>query len=110
VIRIKFGYGPTASEGVAQYSIAARRRAPDHVRASRPRMDATFAVLAIVVAIALLFELARRIGLPYPTLFVLGGLALGFVPGLPRLELEQTPADASARVRSRLCFRPRGLM
>ena len=51
-------------------------------------MDALSAVLAIVIAIALLFEVARRIGVPYPSLFVLGGLALGFVPGLPRLTLE----------------------
>lgn len=51
-------------------------------------MDALTAVLAILVAIAILFEVARRIGLPYPTLFVLGGLGLAFVPGLPRLRLE----------------------
>ena len=51
-------------------------------------MDALSAILAIVVAIALLFELARRVGVPYPSLFVLGGLALGFVPGLPRITLE----------------------
>ena len=51
-------------------------------------MDALSAVLAIVVAIALLFEVARRVGVPYPSLFVLGGLALGFLPGLPRITLE----------------------
>lgn len=51
-------------------------------------MDALSAVLAITVAIALLFEIARRISVPYPSLFVLGGLALGFVPGLPRISLE----------------------
>src|SRR5215217_1499216 len=51
-------------------------------------MDALSAVLAITVAIALLFEVARRVGVPYPSLFVLGGLALGLVPGLPRIELE----------------------
>jgi CPA1 family monovalent cation:H+ antiporter len=46
------------------------------------------AVLAILVAIAILFEVARRIGVPYPSLFVLGGLALGFLPGLPHIELQ----------------------
>ncbi|HTK46333.1 MAG TPA: Na+/H+ antiporter [Patescibacteria group bacterium] len=51
-------------------------------------MDALPAILAITVAIALLFELARRLQVPWPSLFVLGGLALGFVPGLPRFELE----------------------
>src|SRR5574338_583543 len=51
-------------------------------------MDVLAAVLAITVAIALLFELARRIGVPWPSIFVLGGLALGFVPGIPHLRLE----------------------
>jgi monovalent cation/hydrogen antiporter len=51
-------------------------------------MDALSAVLAITVAIALLFEVARRVGVPWPSLFVLGGLALGFVPGMPRIRLE----------------------
>jgi len=46
------------------------------------------AVLAILVAIAILFEIARRLGVPYPSLFVIGGLALGFVPGMPRIELQ----------------------
>ena len=51
-------------------------------------MEPLAAVLAITVAIALLFELARRLQLPWPSLFVLGGLALGFVPGLPKLQLQ----------------------
>lgn len=41
----------------------------------------------LVVAIALAY-LARRIGVAYPILLVLGGLALGFLPGLPAIELE----------------------
>jgi CPA1 family monovalent cation:H+ antiporter len=51
-------------------------------------VDTLTAVLAILVAIAILFEIARRIGVPYPTLFVLGGLALAFVPGRPQIQLE----------------------
>ncbi|MEA2546223.1 MAG: monovalent cation/hydrogen antiporter [Chloroflexota bacterium] len=51
-------------------------------------MDVLTAVLAILVAIAILFEIARRLGVPYPTLLVLGGLGLAFVPGLPRIKLE----------------------
>jgi CPA1 family monovalent cation:H+ antiporter len=50
-------------------------------------MDILIAVLAILVAIAILFEIARRVGVPYPTLLVLGGLALAFVPGLPKIQL-----------------------
>src|SRR5207342_3422371 len=35
-----------------------------------------------------LYELARRLGVPFPTLMVLGGLGLAFVPGLPKISLE----------------------
>ena len=42
-------------------------------------------LLAVVAAGTLL---ARRIGVPYPILLVVVGLALGLVPGVPRVELE----------------------
>ena len=51
-------------------------------------MEPLTAVLLILVAIAIVYEIARRIGVPYPTLLVLGGLGLAFIPGLPRIELE----------------------
>jgi Na+/H+ antiporter len=46
------------------------------------------AIMATLVAIAILFEIARRLGVPYPTLFVLGGLGLAFIPGVPHIRLE----------------------
>ena len=54
----------------------------------RAVVETLTAVLLILVAIAIVYEIARRIGVPYPTLLVLGGLALAFVPGLPRIQLE----------------------
>ena len=33
---------------------------------------------------------ARKIGIPYPILLVLGGLLIGFIPGLPSVELART--------------------
>jgi monovalent cation/hydrogen antiporter len=45
-------------------------------------------VLALLVPVAALAVLARRLGVPYPILLVIGGLLLGLVPGLPRVELE----------------------
>jgi CPA1 family monovalent cation:H+ antiporter len=51
-------------------------------------MELLTAILATLVAIAILYEVARRIGVPYPTLLVLGGLGLAFVPALPRIQLE----------------------
>jgi monovalent cation/hydrogen antiporter len=42
-------------------------------------------LLIVVVALAIF---AKKVALPYPVLLVIGGLALGFVPGLPRVRLE----------------------
>ena len=51
-------------------------------------MDVLTALIVELVVIAVLFEIARRLSLPYPALFVLGGVALGLVPGIPHIELE----------------------
>jgi CPA1 family monovalent cation:H+ antiporter len=45
-------------------------------------------IISVLVAVAFLSALATRIGIPYPILLVVGGLALGFVPGIPDVELE----------------------
>ena len=44
-------------------------------------------VLGVLVAVAALFVLSEFTDVPYPILFVLGGLTLGFVPGVPNVEL-----------------------
>jgi Na+/H+ antiporter len=44
-------------------------------------------LLALIVAVAGLSVLARLVRVPYPILLVLGGLLLGFVPGMPGIEL-----------------------
>ena len=44
-------------------------------------------VLALLLLVALLTVIARRIGIPYPILMTVGGLLMGLVPGLPRIEL-----------------------
>jgi monovalent cation/hydrogen antiporter len=45
-------------------------------------------ILGLLLAVAALATLATRLGVPYPILLVLGGSALGFVPGLPPVELD----------------------
>src|SRR5918997_132415 len=45
-------------------------------------------VFALLVAVAVLVSLARRLDVPYPIFLVLGGLGLGALPGLPEIELE----------------------
>jgi CPA1 family monovalent cation:H+ antiporter len=45
-------------------------------------------ILGLLVAVAALATLATRLKIPYPILLVLGGSALGFVPQLPRVELD----------------------
>lgn len=44
-------------------------------------------VLGLLVAVALIATLSRWLRVPYPILMVLGGLALGLVPGMPRVQL-----------------------
>ena len=48
---------------------------------------ADWQLLALVVALGALLALAPTLRLPVPILLVLGGLVLGFIPGLPRVSL-----------------------
>jgi Na+/H+ antiporter len=45
-------------------------------------------LLGLLAAVAALLSLAPVLQLPYPILLVVGGLALGFVPGIPHLTLD----------------------
>jgi CPA1 family monovalent cation:H+ antiporter len=45
-------------------------------------------LLALLVAISALSTIARLINVPYPILLVVGGLAIGLIPGMPEIELE----------------------
>jgi len=44
-------------------------------------------VLGLLVAVSILAVAAERLQVPYPVSLVLGGLGLGFVPGLPEVKL-----------------------
>ena len=45
-------------------------------------------LIALVAAAIVLVRLADAISIPYPIVLVLGGLAIGFIPGGPTLELD----------------------
>src|SRR2546425_13238961 len=45
-------------------------------------------LLALLVVVAVLVTISRRIRVPYPVLLLLGGLVVGLIPGIPRLELD----------------------
>jgi CPA1 family monovalent cation:H+ antiporter len=45
-------------------------------------------MLWLLVAVAALALLARKISVPYPILLVLGGLVLALIPGIPKIRLE----------------------
>ena len=47
----------------------------------------SLALLGLIAALTALLVLASAMRVPYPVLLVLGGLGLGFVPGVPRLAL-----------------------
>jgi Na+/H+ antiporter len=43
--------------------------------------------VGMLIAVAVLALIARRLHIPYPILFVIGGLLLGLIPGVPRVHL-----------------------
>ena len=45
-------------------------------------------LLGLVAATVMLVWVARAINVPYPIFLVAGGLAIGFVPGVPEIELD----------------------
>ena len=51
-------------------------------------MNQIESLIFLLGAAALLAQLARVLGVPYPILLVIGGLGLGFVPGLPVVQID----------------------
>ena len=52
-------------------------------------MDGTFITyIILLLAIAFLVMLARKLNVSYPIVLVLGGLAIGFIPQLPVVEVD----------------------
>jgi len=45
-------------------------------------------VLALLIVVAALVTIARRLGIAYPIFLVIGGLVLGLVPGIPRIQID----------------------
>jgi CPA1 family monovalent cation:H+ antiporter len=45
-------------------------------------------LLGLLVGVGFLLVLSRAMRIPYPILFVIGGLGIGFVPGVPEIELK----------------------
>src|SRR3954470_2204665 len=50
--------------------------------------QAEILIAGLLVAVAGLSALARRVSVPYPIVLVVGGAVLGFVPGLPETKLD----------------------
>jgi monovalent cation/hydrogen antiporter len=46
--------------------------------------QAELLIAGLLVAVAGLSVLARRLSVPYPIVLVIGGALFGFIPGLPR--------------------------
>src|SRR5215472_17859375 len=51
-------------------------------------METARLVLALLIAVAALVTIARRLGIAYPIFLVIGGLVLGLVPGTPQVEID----------------------
>lgn len=50
--------------------------------------DNILLILGLLFVMALLYMLSQKLRVSYPIFLVLGGLAIGFVPGMPRIELD----------------------
>jgi Na+/H+ antiporter len=50
--------------------------------------DIEIVLIALLLSVAVLGSAAKALDVPYPIVLVLGGLVLGFVPGLPDVRLE----------------------
>ena len=51
-------------------------------------MNQAEVIWTLLIVVATLAILAKKVDVPYPVLLVIGGLALGFVPGLPAVQLD----------------------
>src|SRR3981189_2672810 len=51
-------------------------------------MNQAEVIWTLLIVVATLAILAKKVDVPYPVLLVIGGLALGFVPGLPPVQLD----------------------
>jgi len=51
-------------------------------------MQTAVLLVALLVIVAALVTVSRKIRVPYPVLLLLGGLVVGLVPGIPRFELD----------------------
>jgi CPA1 family monovalent cation:H+ antiporter len=50
--------------------------------------DIELVLMVLLASVALFAAVSRAIGVPYPIVLVIGGLVLGFVPGLPEVQLD----------------------
>jgi monovalent cation/hydrogen antiporter len=63
------------------------RLAGDRWNYIRHKMEHVDLLLGLLVAVAALALLARKIKVPFPIVFVIGGLLLALIPGLPPIKL-----------------------
>jgi CPA1 family monovalent cation:H+ antiporter len=50
--------------------------------------DVELVLVSLLVAVVVLSAAARAVNIPYPIVLVIGGLGMGFLPGLPDVELD----------------------
>jgi monovalent cation/hydrogen antiporter len=50
--------------------------------------EVEYLLVGLLIAIIVLSTIARWMSIPYPIVLVVGGLVLGFVPGMPKVELD----------------------
>ena len=66
-------------------------------------MGAAEIFVGLMLVVALLALMARKVSIPYPVLFVLGGLVLGLIPKLPRVGLDPSGCGRPGSPRHPAC-------
>jgi Na+/H+ antiporter len=82
---------PELAAGVVAFTAAAHRvtrRPVGHDGAVHLDVGDGIVLLGLLAAVAAMLAVAPALRIPYPILLVLGGLALGLIPGMPTIELE----------------------
>src|SRR3954466_13087147 len=77
---------PPASARVPKHRAGSYVRSP-RIRGVTLSDQELLAILGLLVAFTALLAAAPRLHVPYPILLVIGGLALGLVPGMPTIQV-----------------------
>lgn len=78
---------PASQPSTTQAEAESASKSQDKSESKSTAITDLSTVLILLVVVTALAVIARRVAIPYPTLMVLAGLAIGFIPRLPPVDL-----------------------